>query len=202
MTDLVLNKNFYNYVGVMLFSGVYISGNDGAAQIGTQYASGLGYSVGANNARLKCSLIDIDGVSVTDLWSPTPMSRFSAYNFSLFSFNATNASYTLNTTFSAGLSNTAATVNDIALVSPNTNITANIILGQRDTYNSLIYTVQFSASSEQTLNEIGFNKEVILDGNYTTKTIMLGRAVLDEPVTLDAEHSLTLQVRLSLPIPA
>ena len=201
--DLVLNKNFYNYVGVMLFSGVYTSGNAGEAQLHTPYAAGLGYSVGASNAFLKCDFTDINDDSITDIWCPSPQSRFSAYNFSLFSYNVTNASYALNVTFNAGSdNNTAATVNSTSLILPNSNITATVLLGERDTYTSMIYTVQFSSQTSQTLGEVGFNKDVILDGNYTTKTIMLGRCVLDDDIPLDSEHSVTLQIRLSLPIPA
>ena len=189
--DLVLNKNFYNYVGCIMFGG-----GDGSNQsIGTTYVRAMGYHTG----QFPCVCTAIDGTAITNLYFRiNSSSPNTSYNHSLFSFNYSDSDGVRCIKFICGSGTTAATVDDTALVTPNSNITATIDTGKRDTANSMIFTVTFSASTEQILNEIGLVRELYTGIYYPT---LLGRAVLDEPVTLDSEHSLTLQIRLSLPIP-
>ena len=190
--ELTLNKNFYNYICGLLFGGVYETLT--AAAIGTAYSKGKGYNDGYG-VTIPAPMTDTSGASKDGLYFTSYSSSNLPWNHSFFFFNYNGAG---DITFSAGSGSTAATINDTALATPNANITAAVIAGERDTATSIIYTVQFSAASEQTFREIGLQRQ-ITTGNNIRSSVLLGRCVFDEDITLDANTSKTVQVRLAMP---
>lgn len=191
--ELVLNKNFYNYIGCILFGGVYQATE--AAAIGTAYTSGRGYNDGYG-VTLPCPMTDTSGANKSGVYFTSYSSNNIPYMHTFFYFNADNVARHPHFTCGSGV--TAATIDDTALVTPNANITATIDTGKRDTATSMIYTVTFSASSEQTLREIGLEQQ-LSTANNTYSPVLFGRAVFDEDIVLDANTSKTVQVRLALP---
>ena len=194
--DLVLNKNFYNYLGSLLFCGnTRVYNNNVVAVTGTSYTMGFGYSSGD----FPCSLIDYSGTSKSSIYVG---GGSGAENHTFFVFN-NNYSSAKSVYFLAGSDSTPATIDDTTLISPNTNITVTLDTGKRDTENSIMYAVTFSASSAQTLGEVGFIRDIPTASNAAS-TIMLGRCALDEPIVLkeDNNYQATLQIRLALPIPS
>jgi hypothetical protein len=195
--DLTFNKNFYNYLGNILFSGF----SNGPMQIGTSYLYSDGYTSGYT---FQCDVTDTDGNSYAGIWYQVITSKAgSGYNHSLAVFNKTEDNYFRNIRFVCGSGNTAATVNDTALATANTNITATIDSGKRDTANSFIYTVTFTAATEQTLREIGLVRNLVVTPSGSTAAsaheILFARGVFETPITLDENTTKTVQIRLALP---
>lgn len=191
--ELVLNKNFYNYIGCILFGGVHQANT--AAAIGTVYTSGRGYNDGYA-VTLPCPLTDTSGANKNGVYFSSYSSNTVPYMHTFFYFNADNVAR--HPHFTCGSGATPAMIDDTSLVTPNANITAAIDTGKRDTTTSIIYTVTFSASTEQTLREIGLEQE-ICTANNTYSPVLFGRAVFDEDIILDANTSKTVQIRLALP---
>jgi len=200
MTELVLNKNFYNYANAILFGGF---SNNQNVSIGTVYTSGRGYHT-SNGGDVQTQMKTTSGGDATAVYFGTYSAAQNNWNHSFFYFNVADQGYNGGVYFGGGSDDTTpATIDDTNLISPNSNITATILNGERESYTSILYTVQFSASSEQVLSEVGLFRSIYSKvGNSTTYyNYLLGRCKLDNPITLDAGNSVTLQIRISLPIP-
>lgn len=195
--DLVLNKNFYNYVGCVMFGGVYQTTT--AAQIGTGYPKGSGYNDGYTNT-LPCPLIGQDSTVYQGWYWSSYSSKAAPWIHTFFCFNHW---VDCSVSFVAGSDNTTATVDDTSLISLNSNITTTIESGKRDTTTSILYTVNFSSSSPQVLGEFGLQRPVSISSNSSPQ-ILFARCALENPITLneDNNYSVTLQIRISLSIPA
>lgn len=203
--NIVLNKNFYNYVKAILLC----DGSNASTIVNT--SSGINSTIQALQPLYTLSGSTLSQLRTTVYYNST---AYIYGNLSLFSFKNNNS--TGGTRFVFGAGDSTPSVNDITMAddptsqvdanNPSTQIdpsaygvslTASHFVNNDKTVNAFNVTITNSSNSAITLGEIALVKNTQTE-TYSYQDIMLGRGVFDQPVTLNAGESKTYQVKIEM----
>ena len=182
--EMTFLNNFYTILRTQMFGNTYAVG-----QLVTESTTASG------ERNILGNLKDNGGNSFTGMYNQTTTNGFG--------FFKNNNSYGDNawTLFGVGSGRTAVSMDDYELASP---ITSGVSIARVATTSTVGITcnvvVNNTGNSDVSVSEIGLYDRIVTNTN--DHTVLVARAVLDNPVVIPAGESKTFDVSLSLALPA
>lgn len=221
--QITLLNNFYTFTRTCLFGGFNNSSLSYTNSSCYTYNSGLNYTykkycignlVDTNGSALDyINVLSSNNATATEWSHKDPPSEmfFGHLTFGCFNGNNNNTSQSGYTYFSVGSGITPVSLIDYELASPYTSsdITVGIGASYFEDIESGLGRIAFNltltnvSNETKTINELGFNKCVnngdgVHTDQITVKKVLLGRTVLDSPITLQAGQKTSIQVYITL----